>query len=422
MQPRGVAVVIEAMHLCMIMRGVREAELRGRDLVHARRLPRPAADARGVPVPDPQDAQRPGLRARVAQAPALDGASAQPARRPAAARQARRPLRRQVVDGVDVAQRVEHAHAEAEDARPLGGRRAAPTACSRGSPGRAPAAGGRARSGSSRRRGSAPARRRGRPATRSASATCSRPHAGTSVPMIATRRAPAANADANARDMRSPRSPPLLRLQRLAGQPALDLRPRVLGREEEACARTRPAAARCGGSPPRRATRYRPAAPSSPERGGEPRLHRARPRRLDEHEQPVAHRAPRGRASQATTAQGPYSRARTHHDTCHVSPDRQSGIDQVGERDRPREEQRRRAVAQDEEGQEPQRVPGQDVGGQEQRRRRRRPAPRRPSPAASRRSPPPPARSSDRGRGHGRVLAAGHARAAAANSVSLNRQ
>ena len=36
LQPRGVAVVIEALHLCMLMRGRGEAELQGGHLRHAR--------------------------------------------------------------------------------------------------------------------------------------------------------------------------------------------------------------------------------------------------------------------------------------------------------------------------------------------------------------------------------------------------
>ncbi len=47
--PLGVAVVMEATHLCMSMRGVREAELVLRDELDARRIQRQRPDAHGIP-------------------------------------------------------------------------------------------------------------------------------------------------------------------------------------------------------------------------------------------------------------------------------------------------------------------------------------------------------------------------------------
>ena len=51
--PHGAAVVMEATHLCMAMRGVREAELGDHHQRHARRVSRRRAHANGVPRADP---------------------------------------------------------------------------------------------------------------------------------------------------------------------------------------------------------------------------------------------------------------------------------------------------------------------------------------------------------------------------------
>ena len=51
--PQGVAVILEAQHLCMMMRGVEKQHSANRHLRHARRLQDPAPDPQRVPFARP---------------------------------------------------------------------------------------------------------------------------------------------------------------------------------------------------------------------------------------------------------------------------------------------------------------------------------------------------------------------------------